>query len=183
MSVFNTKDKYGKAAIIFHWLLFAMITGLLFSGLFSASLSGDEKIPQMISNHKQIGVAVLLLMTLRLLWKLINPKVRPLVGKLNAIAAAVVHWLLYLTIMMQALVGILMSQLSGRAVKFLGWQLPDISGIVAGYADGGMMRELHWIIGYGIVALVAMHIIGAFTHHRNVRRRMWFGYAPDENRR
>lgn len=180
MGAFNTKDQYGKVTIVFHWLLFVLITGLLVGGLYSASLPGDEKIPQLIGKHKQIGVIVLTLMLCRLLWKLANPKVRPLVGGFHAVAAAAVHWLLYLAIIAQAFVGIMMSQLSGRAVKVFGWQVPDISGGIAGFADAGMMRELHWIIGYGIVALVVMHIIGAFMHHKNVRRRMWFGYDPNK---
>ncbi|MGI9337083.1 MAG: hypothetical protein ACR2P4_01050 [Gammaproteobacteria bacterium] len=64
MGAFNTKDKYGAATIVLHWLLFLLIAGLLAGGSYFASLPGKEKIPMLI------GVAVLMLMLFRLLWKL-----------------------------------------------------------------------------------------------------------------
>jgi len=184
MSLTNTRYNYGWVAITLHWLLFLLIAGLMASGNYSDSLPREAKDPQLIGIHKQVGVAVLMLMLFRLLWKLVNSSVRlDGSGALLRLVAHLNHWLLYAAVLAQAACGVLMSQLFGNDVFLLGFELPrfvdgrEFLGI--GARD---MRGYHSIGGKVIAALVALHVLGALTHHfywrDNILRRMWFGFQP-----
>ena len=199
MSIMNKRDAYGGVAIFFHWLLFLLIAGLVASGKYSASLEAGDKVLDIINTHKQIGVAVFVLMALRLLWRLINTGVASLEeAKILRFAAFVVHWLLYLVILSQAFSGILSSQLFGRDVLFLGYQLPTLvgsGGLLAGSVPeisalgissnpkeaAAVIFGWHRIGGNVIIGLVALHFVAAIFHALKgdeTLRRMWFGYKP-----
>ena len=197
MGAFNSRDTYGWLTITLHWLAGLLIIGLLAGGLYSASLERGDKIPQLIGIHKQIGVAVLCLMFLRLVWRLINRSVESLTDGFSTFLGGLAHWLMYLAVMAQALIGIMMTQLGGRPVAFLGAKLPLIADVGSGkgmftlpahFTEEGargaatMLREFHWIGGYVIVGLITLHILGAILHALQgtpLIRRMWFGYQPE----
>ena len=198
MGAFNSRDTYGWLTITLHWLAGLLIIGLLAGGLYSASLERGDKIPQLIGIHKQIGVAVLCLMFLRLVWRLVNRSIEPLTDGFTAFLGGLVHWLMYLAVMSQALIGIMMSQLSSRRpLEFLGWELPMIADAGSGkgmftlpayFTEEGargaatMLREFHWIGGYVIIGLITLHFLGAILHALQgtpLIRRMWFGYQPE----
>lgn len=195
MPVMNKRDAYGGVAIFLHWLLFLMIAGLVVSGKFTDSLPAPKG--QIIGVHKQVGVAVFLLMAFRLLWRLINTRVESLnENKLLRLLAFVVHWLLYLVVLLQALTGVLSSQLAGRAVTFLGNDIPLLVG------QGGLLLEkfpalpflaqnsriqaeqfhsLHHLGGTAILVLIGLHFLGVIVQvlrRDETLRRMWFGYTP-----
>jgi len=199
MSIMNQRDAYGGVAIFFHWLLFLLIAGLVASGKYSASLSQQDKILDMISNHKQIGVAVFALMSLRLLWRLINPGVASLSEiKFLRMLAFIMHWALYVVILLQALSGILSSQLFGYDVTFLGYKVPTLIGANGLLANNiavlpfietpihskeaaKIIFNWHHIGGNVIIGLVAGHFLAAIFHALKgdeTLRRMWFGYKP-----
>ena len=68
----NTAITYGVVAKSFHWLLFLMLTFSIVAGNFLASLpKGAEKL-QVAGVHKSFGVVLLMLILLRLVWRLIN---------------------------------------------------------------------------------------------------------------
>ena len=201
MSIFNKRDAYGAVAIILHWLLFLLIAGLVVSGKYSDSLPTNGKDFQIIGIHKQVGVAVFMLMVFRLLWRMINRAPDNLEGGFPAMIQFLVHWLLYLTVLGQALIGMSMSQLSGLKVSLLGWELPQIfdsplpelldpAGILPWLsffddtpkATAFMLREWHEIGGWLIIGLVGFHFLGAMYHWILLKddaiKRMWFGYVP-----
>ena len=68
----NTDNTYGVVAKSFHWLLFLMLTFSIIAGNFLASMpKGAEKL-QAAGMHKSFGAVLLMLIMLRLVWKLIN---------------------------------------------------------------------------------------------------------------
>lgn len=202
MAMFNRRDDFGWMAVSLHWLLFILIFGLIAGGKYSASLLSGEKIGGLINIHKQIGVAVFVLMAFRLLWRLINTRPEALSNVFFLKAAAfATHWLLYLTVMFQAAVGVFMSQLGGRDVHFLGWELPsyaETGEAVLGWFTGSeflrsflfgqitspakQMRELHDWVGWLIILLIVVHVLGALMHHYLAKddtlRRMMFRFKP-----
>ena len=191
MPFMNRRDYYGWFTILLHWLLFLLIAGLVASGKYSHSLPRAEKIPELIGYHKQVGVAVLVLMAFRLLWRIINTSVESeSESVLLRFFAWLNHWALYLVVMGQAVIGICMTQAGGRDVTLFGMPVPELGGELGylterfgeQFADGKLLFAWH---GYGAIAigvLVAIHIIGALMHHfywaDDTLRRMWFTYRP-----
>jgi cytochrome b561 len=187
----NSRYVYGAGTIVLHWLLFLLVLGLVAGGKYSHSLPKGD--PQIIGIHKQIGIAVLLLMLFRFFWRLINTKPEPLDSSgLRQLAATLVHMGLYLAVIAQAVFGIAMSQLGGRGASLLGWDFPLLFGGEASLfgmpgflpADpreaAKLIRGWHHWGGVAIGVLVAVHVFGALYHWLVLKdktlRRIWFGY-------
>ena len=194
MSAFNKRDQYGWMAIFLHWLLFILLAGLVAGGKYSDSLDRTDKIGELIFIHKQIGMAVFALMAFRLLWKLINRPVDSLASSsFIRLAAVLTHWILYALVLAQALGGMMMTQLAGRELAFLGIVLPafaqpiyDVIAPLAGMfgdSPAGQIRALHYWGGLLIMIFAVLHILGALAHHflrrDDTLRRMTFRYVPD----
>ena len=198
-NAFNRRDGYGWMAVFLHWLLVLLIFGMIAGGKYSASLGPGEKISWLIGFHKQAGIAVFALMAFRLLWRLFNtsPAAPPDQSWTVTVSAFIVHWLLYILVLLQAATGVFMSHLSGRDVEFLGAKLPSfeeqggqlldaipavpaLSSFLFGEAAeaGEKMRALHTVLGDAAIALIALHVLAAllgnFFFGRDTLRRMSF---------
>lgn len=187
-TIMNNRYHYGWSVILLHWLLFLLIAGMMIGGKVSAMLEGEDKIPLIISIHKQLGIAVLVLMVLRFVWRMANTSVTPLTeDTAMQLAATINHWLLYLVVMGQAVIGIAMSQAAGRSVDFLGLEMPLLGGaegalvgMHAAFESDVTLRLWHTYGGYVLLGLIVLHILAALMHHfihkDDTLRRMWFGY-------
>ena len=119
----NTAITYGVVAKSLHWLLFLMLTFSIVAGNFLASLpKGAEKL-QVAGMHKSFGVVILMLILLRLVWRLINetPRLPNETTAGEAFIAKAMHWGLYVLMFAQPLSGIMMSQAAGFPVSFFGF--------------------------------------------------------------
>jgi cytochrome b561 len=161
----NTRDRYGLIARLLHWLIAALAIGMLVGGsLLSILPSGGFKTVA-ISGHKSIGVVIFLLMIGRIAWRRINPQPRDLGNTpvLNYFAH-VVHVFLYVWLLLQPLVGILMSQAYGYPVFAFGvfklpplvWQSPSL---------GTFMREVHGVTAVLLTVFIVIHVAAALKHH------------------
>lgn len=196
MAMFNKTDEYGWMALSLHWLLFLLLAGLLISGKYSDSLSPLEKSDLIIGAHKQVGMAVFVLMAFRLLWRLINRTVRSSESWIARFLSFFMHWLMYLTVLAQAAVGVAMAQLAGRDVLFFNlFKVPSLEGLganflavlpdfisLAGNSEAAHMRSVHELVGTFLIVLIVVHVAVALIHHflmgDDVLRRMSFGYRP-----
>lgn len=196
MSALNKRDDYGWVAVTLHWLLFLLLVGLVASGKYSESLSVGSKNTALIDIHKQVGIAVFMLMMFRLLWRLINITPQAIATNILArLTAFLVHWILYIVVLAQALIGVLMTQLAGRNVVFLDtMKIPSMTkyareflefmpeNIVGDGSPARQMAELHHLGATAIISLVAVHAGIALAHHifwgDDTLRRIFYGYVP-----
>ena len=196
MGKLNTRDTYGWVAKALHWISFVIIVALIGSGKFSSSLESGDKIFWIIGAHKQIAIVLFLFVLCRLTVRFISRAPEHIGGWMSAMAAGLIHLLIYITLILQVYVGIAMSQLSERAVSIFGlFEIPDISASSDGLLNfcqffltfssdspGGQMRELHTMVGDFIIVLIGLHIAGALMHHvifhDDTLRRMMPGYKP-----
>ncbi len=127
--------------------------------------------------HKSFGLMVLLLVVLRLGWKLMNPQ--PLLPesmrRIEKFAAHAGHWALYGLMFAMPLSGWLMTSAKGYPASMFGlFVLPDL--IPADRELGHDLEEVHEMIAYAIIGMVSLHAAAAFLHHfvhkDNVLRRM-----------
>jgi cytochrome b561 len=140
---------------------------------------GAEKI-QAAGMHKSFGAILLMLILMRLLWKLINisPDLPKDTTAIEAIMAKGMHGLLYVLMFAQPLSGIMMSQAAGFPVSFFGlFEFPvflDKAPELATFFHG--MHGTVWII---LVVAVFGHAGAALHHHfikkDNVLRQMTRG--------
>ncbi len=161
----NTRDQYGLISRLLHWLVFALVSGMLIGGFMLHFLPSGGIKAVVLSVHKSIGLVILLLMLTRLLWRCYTPQPRDLGENLmlNYIAH-VLHVCLYVLLLLQPVAGILMSQAHGYPVAVLGlFELPPIICQSPLLAD--FFRKVHGVIAVWLTMSIAIHVAAALKHH------------------
>jgi cytochrome b561 len=100
-----TQERFPALSRILHWLMAAMVIAMLFIGIGMVASLADYH--QLISIHKPLGIAILVLVTIRLVNRLVNPA-PPLPGGMPLLmrfAAYGSHVLLYVLMFAVPLVG------------------------------------------------------------------------------
>ncbi|MDR0774934.1 MAG: cytochrome b/b6 domain-containing protein [Rickettsia sp.] len=75
MTIKNTEDSYGLVTQLLHWIVGVMIVSMIIVGFSMQNIEEPVVKQQIYASHKAIGVMVLLLVSIRLLWCLINIRV------------------------------------------------------------------------------------------------------------
>lgn len=160
------RRSYGAIAKAFHWLMFVGVAGMVPLGYVMAGMPLSPQKLQIISWHKSFGIVLLLLVILRLGWRLANPPpaLPATTPGRERFAAHAVHALLYLCLFALPLSGWFMSSAAGLpVVVFRMWQLPDPIG--ADEALRVALFDVHKIIGFVLLALFAVHLAASLLHH------------------
>lgn len=163
----NSDAQYGWVAIILHWLMAPAIIGLFVLGWWMRTLSYyDPWYRQAPALHKSIGIILLVLLLVRLLWKLANPTPgeEPGTPRWQALAARLAHGLLYLLLLVIMLSGYLISTADGRAIEVFGWF--SVPATVQGIDhQEDIAGQVHKLLAWSLMALVALHALAALKHH------------------
>jgi cytochrome b561 len=132
--------------------------------------------PTLYAIHGTLGMTILVVMLIRLAWRLSNPvprlpdTLRPIEKRL----AHANHWLLYLFLIGMPIGGYLMVNARGYAVQFFDWKLPFVIGKNEALAPWIFYGHLAGALT--IIALVVLHAAAALRHEfvlkDNVLRRM-----------
>ncbi|MCB1757410.1 MAG: cytochrome b [Gammaproteobacteria bacterium] len=161
----NTSESFGLVSRILHWLVFVLLVMVTIGGLQLDDLpQGPEKLDTVLT-HKSVGVLILALMLLRLVWRLANPKPQPLTDDpKNARISGLVQMLLFLLLIVQPVLGVLMSQAGGHPVSPFGlFELPALVG--ENKELGKTLHGIHgrlWLVIFGILLI---HIAGSLKQH------------------
>ena len=173
-------SRYTPTAVSLHWLMALLIIAAFSLGLYMSDLPISPAKLQYYAWHKWMGVTVLLLVTVRLAWRLLHrpPPLPAHMPLWQRRASDLSHRLLYLLMFVLPLSGWLYSSASGYPVVYLGLvQLPDLVG--KDKALAGVLHEAHELIAFTLAGLVAVHFAAALKHHfldrDGLLGRMWFG--------
>lgn len=166
----NTANSYGVVAKSFHWLLFVMLTFSVVAGNFLADMpKGPEKL-EAAGMHKSFGAVILMLIMLRLVWRLINeiPRLPDETTAGEAFIAKAMHWGLYVLMFAQPLSGIMMSQAAGFPVSFFGlFEFPVFLAKNPELAK--TFLSIHGTVWILLVIAVVGHV-GAALHHHFIKK-------------
>ena len=158
--------RYSTPAIVLHWLVALLIFAGFPLGLYMVDLPLSPDKLRLYSYHKWIGITVLLLVAVRVSWRLshVPPPLPASVAAWQRQASAVVHGLLYLLMIAIPLSGWLMSSAKGFQTVWFGvLPLPDLIG--KDKALGDQLAEVHKILNFTLLALVVLHVGAALQHH------------------
>lgn len=166
----NTNDAYGWIAILLHWAMAVTIFFLFGLGLYMVDLSYyDAWYRDALELHKSIGVTLMLLWSVRVVWKLSQTSPKPLAKEspyrgLEIKLANFVHHLLYFLMFAIMLTGYLISTADGRGISVFGlFELPSMGEFVENQED--LAGEVHFFLAWGLMVVVAMHLLAALKHH------------------
>lgn len=168
----NTPDSYGLIARLFHWMIFLMIIGVIIGGNIAADMPNGPGKAEMIGMHKSFGFAILVLVVLRLLWRLVNPLPRDLgTSRIENKLGHAMHILLYILLLSQPTIGILMSQFFGHPVyPFDLFKVPTF--VSDNIRLGKILLEIHETLWIVLAISVAVHAAAALKHHFIEKNRM-----------
>ncbi len=171
--------RYHPALVVLHWLLAAMIIGGLIMGGFVLAETPNDDPFKLISlrMHMSVGIAILVLMVIRLGTRLATRK-PPHAETGNALIdrlGVLTHWLFYALVAAVCASGLATANLAGLpAIVFGGSSeaLPATFDDIAPRAAHGVLTTL--------LGLLILAHIGAALYHQYIRRdglfgRMWFG--------
>jgi cytochrome b561 len=167
--------RYTRVAAVLHWLVAALIVVNLTLGLTTDYFPDDWARP-VIDLHKSIGLTVLGLVLMRILWRLSHPP-PPLpssYSRLERIGAQAAHGVLYLLILLLPLSGWLHDSAFKDAAAHplrLFWVVPWFRIGAIANLDPATKESVHsaffavhaWS-AYLLMAVVALHILGALKH-------------------
>ncbi len=156
---------YSRPAIALHWLLAILIFSTFPLGVYMTGLDLSPLKLKLYSYHKWIGITALMLVLLRLGWRIVRgaPAALPAPAWQQK-AAAATHLLLYVLMFAVPLTGWMMSSAKGFQVVWLGvLPLPDLVG--KDEALGDLLLNMHFALNLLLLALVGLHAAAALKHH------------------
>lgn len=167
MQVRNTANRFGIVAISIHWLVAIAVFGLFGLGYWMVGLSYyDDWYRTAPDIHRSIGILLMMVMVLRVAWRLVNPVPRqlPSHSRFEVSAAHGAHLLLYVLIFVAMISGYLISTADGSSISVFDWfEVPSVTGRVKGMEDTAGL--VHYWVTWAVVVLAGLHGLAAIKHH------------------
>ena len=170
MALRSTKQDWGLVTRTLHWLIGITILGMLAAGLYASSLDistveGDLEYFTIIDLHKSFGVLIIVLATIRVLWRLseATPSLESEVPKWEIVLARASHLLLYLGLFALPISGFLWATAYGEPLRLFGWKLPTLIHVHGD--DATKAHHFHVFAAFVLLGVVALHLAGALKNH------------------
>ncbi len=154
---------YSGFAKSLHWIVALLVLTAIPVGIVMGNI---ENAPFNLYNfHKSLGVAVLLLMTVRLIYRIVNgAPPEPNIPAFYRYAGTVTHWALYLLLFLTPISGAIANMYYGAPTPFFG--LFEIQPFFTKNEDtANFIFARHKLMGFAVGALALMHIGAALFHY------------------
>jgi len=155
---------YGTPAKIFHWLVVALLVVQYPIGWLMPDLHRNMQPGVPMTFHVSFGLTILVLLVLRLAWRLTHPVAPesslPLWQRLSS---ELVHWMLYVMVLATTVSGWLFASYRGWTLSyFYLFRLPMLASdnAAAGKTIDGLHQAAEWLL----LALIAIHVGAALAH-------------------
>lgn len=155
--------RYSGVAIAFHWAIALLVIVNLVIGL------GHDALPALrawMPAHKSIGITVLALTLARLAWR-IGHRAPPLPSHIagwEKAATHAAHWLFYALLILLPLSGWMMVSSPDRKRPLDWFGVFDIPFLPVSRATAHFGGDAHGLLGWSMLALVALHFAAALRH-------------------
>lgn len=168
---------YSKGSKFFHWLIALIVIGMLAGSFFLGDLP-DPYISTAFMLHKSFGLSVLALVLVRLFWirHTGKPQLPVSTPAWERFLSRFVQYSLYVFLIIQPLVGWIMSVAANKPPSYFGLVNLSFPGILPNKNLAMVLNNTHKTIAWIMIFLVILHVSGALKHHfinkDNVLRRM-----------
>ncbi len=156
---------YDAVSRTFHWLIVVLVVVQITLALVLPSILPKSAEDSIAAWHLANGSTILLVMLLRLAWRLAHP-MPPAPADLSPglrILARTTHWAFYLVLVVLPVMGWLAANAYGSTPRLLGLiPLPKLIG--PDQAVGETIGGVHKVLATLLFALIAAHVSGALYH-------------------
>jgi cytochrome b561 len=157
--------RYSRVAIILHWLMALMIIGNLAGGFLHDLVprEGGQR-AFVMGLHASFGLTIIALTMVRLGWRLANPPpaLPAYFTSGERLLAKAAHWAFYAAMLALPMSGWLMAERNARPLLY--FFAVDVPKAGIGKPLAETFNEVHEILGWTMLALLALHIIGIVKH-------------------
>ena len=161
-----TPERYGAFARALHWTVVVLLVALIAGGKFAHGLEyGDPLKPTVVQVHRTIGLAMFVVMLVRLGWALVDARPAPLASlkRWELYLSKAVHYAFYFLLLAIPVIGHLYSGASVDDVRYLGFSLPSAAEFSREASD--RLHHAHETMANVTGLLVALHVAGSLKHH------------------
>lgn len=162
--------RYDSISAGLHWLTAALIITAIIVVLWAEEAGKDLGL-QLIFLHKSLGITVFGVILLRVVWRFLHraPPLPSAIPGWQKSAAKAVHFALYTLMLALPVSGYLLSTKSSFPLEWFGNELPK-APVSEGTAE--LASEVHVVLAWVLVAMVALHIAAALWHRIAMRDRL-----------
>lgn len=164
----DSKERYDLVAQSFHWIIAALILVQFF---LATSASDADEAGQLaiystaLANHMSVGITILVLVALRLTWRLWKPQpsLPEQMPGWQKIAAKGTHYLFYLLLFVLPVSGWMRAAASGESISW--FTLIDLPGMVGpGEELEQVFSLIHYVAASLMFLLMVLHVAAALKH-------------------
>jgi cytochrome b561 len=161
----DAPQSYSGAMRAFHWATVILLTFVYVIAFSIENASSGEQARLLLTLHRTAGGTVLVLTLGRLLWRMRSaiPSLPSDLPRWQVFAAHANAAGLYGLLLGQPLLGLCASWLHGDKLVFYG--LPVPSPLPIDRPLSRQLFELHHLVGYLLLAMIAVHVGAALFHH------------------
>jgi cytochrome b561 len=159
------RTTYGVTAKIFHWLIFLLLAAQYAVGSIMPHIGRKTLNEGWVNWHLSIGAVILLVIVLRLAWRLLAPVALPsTLAPWEYYLSRFTHMMLYLLVLAMTVLGWVAANARGWDVKLLGVvTLPALAP--NGSRWGHEAGDIHNILVYVLLGFIVLHVMGALYHY------------------
>jgi cytochrome b561 len=168
MALLNTRDTYGWATILLHWITAFGVIAMFATGFLAEQVGesqGRDAARALMRLHFSIGMTLFVFFAARIVLHYVQqrPEMAPGSAFLHRVAVAV-HHLLLLGLLIQIISGPLAIWSGGRAIDVFG-----VVSLASPFAERNEgvheVAEIAHAVGrWTIIAALSLHVLGAFKH-------------------
>ena len=176
------QQNYSRVAIFLHWLIALMVMMNIVGGLlFSCDIILFSN--QMLL-HKQSGVIILVLVIVRIIWRLSHeyPRLTGSIPASEEVLAKFGQFLLYFLMLTVPLSGLIFVQSAGHNPTIAGYHLPILMPFLTA-SDVPQLELVHTSLAVFFATLILGHTIAALKHHFIDKKRVLVRILPKFLRR
>jgi len=166
MSLKNPVDRWGGVSLTFHWVIVVLLVVMAYLGLTMTDLPTSAHKASVYALHKSIGLTILVLVALRIAWRLYAGRPVEVAGMPHwqQRIASLTHAALYALLFAIPLSGWVINSASGFPLRWFGLvRVPAIAP--RDVALNHLAKETHEVLFWILVATAAAHAGAALYHH------------------
>jgi cytochrome b561 len=167
MQVFNSPQRYGTVVQFLHWATVLLVFAAWLLGIFGDDLPKGVARDAGLFIHMAAGLAVIVIVALRVLWRIADPPPAPEATPLGVWLDRLgrfAHVALYGLLVAVPVTGIVLEFARGQPLPLFG--LAEIaSPWPADRAFARSVKEVHELLAHVLVALAVAHAAAALAHH------------------
>ena len=168
MQINNTKSSFGIISKLLHWLMAVLLIALFAVGLYMTGLDYYDPLYHSLPWwHKSVGLLTIMLLLLRIIWKLINTEPEALAThkQWEVFLAKLIQRLFYFLILLIGISGYLISTAKGKGIEFFNFfEIPALTAALEeGRAD--LIGDTHEMLAISLIVLAVLHAVAALKHH------------------